>query len=830
MKVVRPPHSLWSPYEHAKYAWTTSTANKTEAMAVRQGGCLHPQLRNFVRAELAKKEQDIPDVLRKYWTVLVNETPRDHGRLLWATEQYNVASSSDEKSAIARLLVEQLRPRLVVKPGPPGYLTFTQAVLEGKRSLTPIEVCGHLDLAVGDDNGDFNRKDILNEASVLTRYAYTITGCLESAMELLSESRPQRAFSAFEIPSIAPHPQNRNRGRDQWTVLVRLAREAYTQLSVADRRGADVLLRRWCHLPDQMFTRLALDAITEDDKADIRLVRSLLLSKRAEGLWSRDLHRETLRFLRKAGQRLPRDLRRDVVAAIRKGPPRHGRDAAYARRQSDLRLRKLVQAGALRGGGKATHLLSNSTGEDEHRDEFLVWIGDGSWRAADDHVATDQRPVSVTDLRDLLRDKKVDADELEGLILDDQAKVVSALGLLATDAQWPTEYWQRLLWTIGTLRGKGKLQPDTNREVARLLVDSPPELLSGIAPAVAGFIEHIAKDWGTEDESEIQSLWNMAWRHAPSNTETSDTEPLTQALNSATGNLAEAALHRVAKYEPEQGEGIPDRTKDYMRQIVESPKGGLGRVILATRLHYLFYVDPDWTKSALLPLFDPDTSAEADDLWAAFGWSPRVGPNLLAAFKTSFVKALTRYESLGRRESNLINLFIAISLDAPGVFSDADVGTVVAALPTAGLVVLLHGLANRFTGTADERGDEWSRKIGPWLRKYWPKPVFRNTHDTTEALISLLLETGTAFPAASKESLDSMTPIKRGLYAIGKSEMLTRHPKEIYEMLKKVVDSKVLEEWVTGSLRQVLERIQAAVPTIASEPDFLKLKRVAAGT
>ena len=58
--------------------------------------------------------------------------------------------------------------------------------------------------------------------------------------------------------------------------------------------------------------------------------------------------------------------------------------------------------------------------------------------------------------------------------------------------------------------------------------------------------------------------------------------------------------------------------------------------MLATRLHYLFAIDPDWVGEHMIPRLDPGSSEEACDLWSAYGWSPTVGPDLLRAFKEPF--------------------------------------------------------------------------------------------------------------------------------------------------------------------------------------------------
>ncbi|MEC3947636.1 hypothetical protein [Sphingobium sp. HWE2-09] len=53
------------------------------------------------------------------------------------------------------------------------------------------------------------------------------------------------------------------------------------------------------------------------------------------------------------------------------------------------------------------------------------------------------------------------------------------------------------------------------------------------------------------------------------------------------------------------------------------------RVIAASRLSYLFAVDPDWTKAWLIPSFDWAASeGEASAVWQGYTWQPRIDEKL----------------------------------------------------------------------------------------------------------------------------------------------------------------------------------------------------------
>ena len=152
--------------------------------------------------------------------------------------------------------------------------------------------------------------------------------------------------------------------------------------------------------------------------------------------------------------------------------------------------------------------------------------------------------------------------------------------------------------------------------VASILVEAPEELFNKVGTAVAGFVNRTAEDYGTERETEVRELWTKAWTgKGQSEPQTVDIgEPLTEALNHPAGKLAEAALTRLRKYEPRTGEGIPTGVRPYFEAISKDRDGQLGRVMLATRLYYLFVIDPDWATEHIIVRLSPGQSQEAANL------------------------------------------------------------------------------------------------------------------------------------------------------------------------------------------------------------------------
>ena len=805
------------------------------AWALRNGGHLHPHLRQEVQRRLAAKDLIIPERLRLLWTVLLDQKPTDPLRGLWTSKRYPAATSDAERRRIEDEVIASITPRLMVRPGPPLGLAFRQYAARRPPPLSPIERCGHFKLTIGEKDVWHGVRELLKDPDVLSRHAETLTGHLELALSLGEEDDQVYPNSILYRPSIASHGQNSD--HDRWTYLIDLVRDSYFAVARAERRRSDNLLLRWAQSRRALFTRLVLHALTENPKSDIRLARNLLIGGRKPGLWELEMHREVLRFFRLAGKRLPRGLRTEIVRAIHAGPKAKKGLGPYGdlerlRHQQTLLLHKLSVSGAKLDKKSRAFADQAAPGADvdDEREEFLVWHGEGRLVGDDEFAPRDLVEGSVADVVAALEEERISQDGLRGLVILKRIKVVSALRRLAKQGIWPAGYWQGFLRHLAEPReGKGQSAKLCDH-VAGILAQAPVELFSEIGSAVAGFVSRLAEEYGIDREDDFRLLWTKNWPGRevvePALVELGD--PLTIALNHPTGKLAEAALARLRKYEPEMGAGLPGAVRQYFDTIGEDPGEQLGRVMLATRLHYLFAVDPDWATQHLISRLDPDQSQEAASLWSAYGWSPGVGPDLLRAFKGPFLKILQSEEPEVGNLGNLRSLFMTVCLEASEELTEQEIRGVVNALPENGLETALVSLKRRLTGKPAEREQIWREKVRPWLDEYWPRAAGRNTTGTSQEFLELLMECGAAFAEAAEWSLGYLRPFEgRGLYRLNENGHAEQHPEAMLRVLDRVVDANVLQVHERHDLGEILDALVGTNAGMVGDPGFQRLYGIA---
>lgn len=804
------------------------------AWVVGRGGHLHPVLRREIRSSLARPEMPIPPRLRHLWTVLVETTAREPFRFVYQEDQFNAARSESEKRRLEEAVLQALRPRLRVHPGPSNYLRILSWTDNETTPMSSLWACGHLRLEVGDADTRREARRLFADRAALARHAERLTRYLEDAIVLLRDDdtvpsddggEPRFYYRYWVATDSDPD-------FDKWTYLIDLVRDSYMALAKFDHGRASLLLARWAASEHWLLRRIALHAITEDESADIRLVEGLLLGGPEPSIWRPELRNEVLRLLNKSGSRLPEHLCARIIEAVHAGPI--GGSTADGDPAGVIRDAKIGFLAELRNAGveldRESDLLLADT--ELRGGDFDLRYRVHSSRRAEVVDVQSSVPVQLTEagideLAEVLASDSSDATQVDGLVVRAPTKVARALRRLSKRDLWPLEAWRRLLWHLSSMRGQKEPMIRLENYTARVLLEAPKRLFRDVGTAVSGLVRGIAEHWIRDRESEYSRLWKRAWLNACQDSGLDDQDPVTRALNQVAGILAEAAMLRMWQYQPKVGGELPEAVRPYFGTIASDPCGHLGRVMLASRLNALYVIDPLWTDENLVPLLDP-SSGEAYGLWAGFAWSPTAGPNLLEAFKQPYLSVLKLEELPQRTARALVRLLIAISLDHPSGLTQEEIRSVVQTLPISSLVVVLRSLERRLTGTPEERKQAWNGKVQPWLDKYWPREDESNSGATSEAMIHLAIESGAAFPDVVSRCRPFLKSIRgHSLYSLHQSTHGQDYPNVVLELLDSVIQRDVLEVWARRTLGNLLDDLSARMPDIASDLRFKALRRVA---
>jgi len=148
------------------------------------------------------------------------------------------------------------------------------------------------------------------------------------------------------------------------------------------------------------------------------------------------------------------------------------------------------------------------------------------------------------------------------------------------------------------------------------------------------------------------ALWAVC-EHVPSRISGEDIDWLTRAINHPVGSLYSFHLNALSRLKREKVL-TPEELVQYER-IFESaiegtlPAAKLARVILATRLHFLFFIDEKWTMQKVFPLLDPQIdSARAAQCWHGYLYWGKWSDSMLVGLLPLYEKMLQEIDSQPR--------------------------------------------------------------------------------------------------------------------------------------------------------------------------------------
>lgn len=398
--------------------------------------------------------------------------------------------------------------------------------------------------------------------------------------------------------------------------------------------------------------------------------------------------------------------------------------------------------------------------------------------------------------------------------------------LAHSDDPGPADLWRHGLWG---LRDSVKDEPGPE-PLLQLLLELPNSLSA--APDVGGAAADIL-DTLSGVAGDAASFWRVFDRTLPavaSLPENADDPQggdwVSLAINRSLGRLAGAFFDAMFGRGLKVGQGIPEDMRPRLDQLVRAGERSHrpARVIAASRLTYLFAVDPDWTSVSLLPGFEWRDDDEALALWQGFAWQARIDPQLWAALKPYFLPLFTeiRLQQLGDFRRNLGQLLILVGIEfGANELPRDETRRAIRAMPDdmrSSAVAWLASYLEQRGAEQGERGDVdtvWTKRVAPWIRRVWPAEQACRTPATSEQFGVAVIATDAAFP----EAIGVIEPLlvrTKGLHLVNrleKSRHPDAHPQASLRFLDLLVDRDAFG-FGTDRLRRVLDRIGAAAPQV----------------
>jgi hypothetical protein len=534
---------------------------------------------------------------------------------------------------------------------------------------------------------------------------------------------------SFRRSGIEPHPQDQH--RDAIDVLIDAARDSLETLLDASDPIAAGYLHAWALADSQLLRRLAAHGWTYRNDVDA----STKIAWVVESRWLSD-HRVRHEVFRLIAHALP-DASDDAIQALIAAALEVEDD------EPDYRSYERFNALAWMNRYRPEHPTITEALAKAH-------AVDPTWTERTDPDLThsmevgfvpSRPPMSVEDFHERVG---TDPSELVGLLLeykgvgpwegrstweDSESLVVSAvqanpgdgfalLDLSPVDADLTQAVVRG--WSRATLDG-GTASEVINRVRALDLTSLAGDLAGLLSDG--SHTEGHPTDWSAVPEARdlARDLWPLT---ADEPAELAEVEWLARAINHSAGNLAEFWLHVIQhdwRANEDDWSGLTPEHREALETMLDGPaheiRTQMADVICASRLHFLFAADADWTATHVLPLLDWSDQTRARHSWNAFTawgrWSDQMLDAGLMEHYLAAVDHIPKFEDAHQRPflGHIAGIALTSQRDPlvwlPGV---------IVRLAEDQRVTLVDKIAEILDELPDEAIEhQWTR----WIRQYW---------------------------------------------------------------------------------------------------------------
>lgn len=639
-------------------------------------------------------------------------------------------------------------------------------------------------------------------------------------------------------------------------------RELFDRLSAELPDVARDELHRWPAEEPYFFAKLAIYAWGLADLVDGRAVAHGLLGLPDEQFWNDGHRRELLHTLRARWNDFEVEARQRFETRITEGRPRwEGEDDEEHR--SRVRHTAAAMLGWLDLGGCEL----SSAGREELRllkESMPEWRD--SWARAADHsldgragfVATQSNPTVLLEapLREVAETAERHTSEdwhnltrhepFQGLVERHPRRAMAALSLelrrnrhhpaLWRDllSKWPTGASDRLLCVCaGRLIGvpdtlQAGLQHETSwwfRNNAKRIAGRSSDLAYRLFDRLLGVTVSLGAEATVSALGDV-SVGGKVLRRSR--------RTIDYAINSPIGHLTDGIVDILAGLGLTERRGLPAAVSGRLEALIRAPGEGADHAVCLTtrQLRWLYWLDPDWTRKHLIPLFKIGHDL-CEPAWNGLLQDSHVpAPPLFSLLKQQFLGA---FESVAlwnwdeHTRNKLVEFLVVACLwkrRNKAYVSYAEARTALRAVDDA---ARSHALS--FLGSLVEEPATWSSFGRHFIERAWPRESRYQTAGVARQLAFLAERSGDDFPEVVRTILPLVVPTDQLDLTVHRAaeqsedSLAKRFPESMLQLLDRLVPEDPRP--TPYDLGSVLNLIADASPSLRGDRRWRRLRRIA---
>lgn len=800
---------------------------------LQQGGYLHPDWATLIKKKI-EGEKPLNEPYQTFWRIVTSgslSNLRDQSRRYEASLALQALKKGPDNLSLNALL-KILEPSFQII-----RTIFKNEV--GNFTL-PFEVTIDLEHSFYQQN----LRENPHYPNSFIEILFPVSNLLNKALqfwELLGIANEKNDPSHWEMLSIVPHSQNHH--FSPWIILIELCRDLWDEAWQKNYSLAMLVLEHWKSFKYPAFRRLTFYAYTQMPIKKASEILAYLLEDDNYWLWSNTTKREMFRLLAHIGPHLPISAINHLVKAILIGPPRNDDTAGVSPKATKrdreysiwLRLAKLKSFGVTlnrRAERKLEMLIKRypdwKLAFDE-RDEFTHWM-EVSYGQRVDITLESFKNLAIPEAILKLKEKKSPfyfgrLDLFQKLCQDEPKQALDYLTYFVEHQQWDENIWEPAL--IGLTISSNCLW----NEVSTLLLKAELPFFGTKKYFIATWLKKASESIPAFSQAEA-NFWALAQKilEAAKDMEVHNTPNfLSIADNHPVGILTEAFFIRLHQLKLKQSSGIPHPDYlNFINSIMISTKTVLilGQVILATRLVYLYSIDPKWTQANLIPKFKWDKHSMAPAFWQGFLSGQRLTRDIAVSLKQDYLIALHKKDvELTDFKEHLYYLFTLILIDYPEIFTQEEKQQVFRQVNSLDLILVAKYLHHHLICIPEKKPSFWKNRIKP-LFQAWPKENNRTPPECIFYFASICIMFDSSFEEVFNEINHWLIPIEntdfnRIIHLLNNTNLPNNHPVICLDFLYKIFPRQHIH--FTNVIYSIMEKIENAKPELKKTKIFKEI-------
>ena len=594
------------------------------------------------------------------------------------------------------------------------------------------EACrGEVHLAIGGMVAVLQQETIDFQAA-LAPFVDDLVLSLERICELREalDDGAGRDLSFFSLPTIAEGKQPQENA--DWSAAAILLREAWLGVKRTDENRAVKIAKRWAKSKYNLFKRFYLFAATEsmfmtvDRTVDFILTQCSLLEDSI-------LHPEILRFFDIRGK----EFGDKVIQRIENAILNDNDTSVSKQRVRAMVLDHLEFAGVRLSDEGRTFLAESRKGHVRWNKrnrkfdglQFYVCEGGEDYPEEDPSVnvlPSETIPDDVKGAVEWLQ--KYDSLSFALPVAKDpwHKKCVDhsadAMRLLLSAGK-NNGFWSHRVWSVALECWRyGRVGIEAWKVFAEKKVDLPEDLIRGLITKISWWLKSVAKE-AEEPWLKLAEYCDDTLRQIP------DADANDGVYCDEEGMpyqcLAEAILRVWYGTQPQKGGLIAD---PYVRILTAVADGKTkayrcARKELLSHITDFYIVDPEWTKSHLVPLLSwKELGKDALDAWAHAIMMPRYDAGFLTLIKDDFIKVADYFSAFdGVRQNWFAALIASMAMSKCDGYVAKDFAGIIRKLPEDGRDEVCRQVFLRMQNAGSGADVVWENEMRQFLQSVWPK-------------------------------------------------------------------------------------------------------------